>query len=429
MKKRASLCVLFTLGSVLQLIVAQQPFQEDLYIPMPLQSYTPPKDANFRENKLIVFNMLEHKFDTVYSAKNYSNAEEKISSSGNNTLSESNFKGKNREYIFSNIAPADQLVEFPNYPMSGIVKLFLTFFNPVNNQTNFATCSGLMIHPGFILTGGHCVKSKFDSSYAISCTVIPAYNLGKRPYGLTTTTNWYSFTQWTQNGNLDYDIAIMSLSNPIGNQTGWIDLGYQPNDSFFISASNVFYSFGYPGYDPIGNPVFEEGERMYYMFGNMDFLKSKNSICHNNIGYQGQSGSGLFHQDSANNRKAYGVLSHGNLFPPYHTCHCRMDSSMFAYFKSIISNVSQSLNNSSIQQIAVYPNPTSGHLHFDFSKIQFHTMKLQIFDLVGRKIVNEICPQNKSSFSIDLTPFPSGNYLIMAEIDGKRINGRIVKTE
>jgi len=410
-------------------VLAQQPLQEELYTPLPLQAYTPPKDTNYKENKLIAFNMLENKFDTINShIANYPSPKKYIPGRIKNKFEKLDGV-KDQDYIFTNVQPADQLAEFPNYPVSTVVKLFLNFFNPVNNQTKFATCSGVIIHPGFILTGGHCVKSKFDSSYVVSCTVIPAYNMGKRPFGLTTTTNWYSFTQWTQNGNLDYDMAIMSLSNPIGNLTGWLNWGYHPNDSFFTSPSNVFYSFGYPGYDPVGNPVFEEGERMYYMHGNMDFLKSKNSICHNNIGYSGQSGSGLFFKDSSNIRTAYAVLSHGNLFPPYHTCHCRMDSSMFAYFNSIIPNISNSENKNEPRQILVYPNPTKGIFYLDFSEIQYHSIQIDIFDILGRKLVQVNKLLNETHVALDLTSFPSGSYIIDAMIDEKKALGRIIKTD
>lgn len=409
-------------------MTGQDPINEDLYSPLPLQAYSPPKDSNYTANKLIVFNMIENSFDTIHSGHKNINLINRQSRSEDQLKIEKLNRDKNKDYTFSNVQPADQLPGFPNYPASTIVKLFLNFFNPANGQMNFATCSGVLIHPGYILTGGHCVKSKFDSSYAVSCTVVPAYNLGKRPFGLTTTTNWYSFTQWTQNGNLDYDIAIMGLSSPLGNTTGWLDLAYHSNDSFFTSTSNVFYSFGYPGSDPIGNPVFEEGERMYYMYGNMDFIKPANSICHNNIGYQGQSGSGLFYQDSTNSRKVYGVLSHGNLFPPYHTCHCRMDSFMFEHFNSIIQTLSTAETENNNKQILLYPNPTREILTINFGDISFNKCIVRLFDLNGSQISEKIIYRSNSLTTFDLSSFPMGTYIIRAELDGQLIYGKIFKT-
>lgn len=416
------------MGSSQFSLFSQQDLNTDLYKPLPLQHFTPPKDTSYKDNKLVIFNMLEKRFDTVQTGNNIHKLIKKFGYSDNDQHNPTANTSNEPDFTFSNILPADQLAEFPNYPISPVVKLFLTFFNPSNNQTRFATCSGILIHPGFILTGGHCVKSKFDSSYAVSCTVVPAYNLGSRPFGLTTTTNWYSFTQWTMNGNLDYDMAIMSLANPIGNNTGWLDWGYHPDDSFFTSSSNVFYSFGYPGYDPIGNPVFEEGERMYYMSGNMDFHQSKNTMCHNNIGYQGQSGSGLYYKDSSNNRTVYGVLSHGNLFPPYFTCHCRMDSSMFNHFSSIIPNISKVQTNHFTRQIPVYPNPSGGVFNIDLSEFPDKEIKIQVLDFLGRKIELESPNRSNSIVTIDLTSYPKGTYFIQASIEGKLVNGRIFKT-
>ncbi|MBK9109526.1 MAG: T9SS type A sorting domain-containing protein [Saprospiraceae bacterium] len=410
-------------------VFGQEPFNKDWYVPLPLQSYTPPKDTAFKENKLIVFNILDQKFDTLQTENYMNHPKHKSSPPNNKPLSEMNKNGDIPDFTFSNVQPADQLAGFPNYPNSTVVKMFITFFNPKNNQNSFGTCSGIMIHPGFILTGGHCVKSKFDSSYAVSITVIPAYNLGSRPFGLTTVTNWYSFTQWTQNGNLDYDMAILSLSNPIGNASGWLDWGYHADTSFFTSPANVFYSFGYPGYDPIGNPVFEEGERMYYMTGNMDYWQSKNTMCHYNIGYQGQSGSGLFYTDSTNKSKVFGVLSHGNIFPPYFTCHCRMDSSMFNYFNSIIPTISDIETKSSIKNISIYPNPSNSIFNIDFSEIHYKEIELRVFNALGMQIKKASINQFNSLVTINLESFPTGTYFIKAGIDGKLVNGRICKTD
>lgn len=430
MKSISTLSVFLTAVITQVALYGQQPFNKDLYVPVPLQQYTPPKDSAYKENMLVAYNMLEKKFDTGYNGIYSNNLNRKSSTFDNERNSEFIKNETNQPYTFSNLQPADQLAGFPNYPMSAVVKLFVTFFNPANNQNSFGTCSGVMIHPGFILTGGHCVKSKFDSSYAVACTVVPAYNLGGLPFGLTTTTNWYSFTQWTMNGNLDYDMAIMSLADPIGNETGWFDLGYTPNDSFFTSSSNVFHSFGYPGYDSFGIPVFEEGERMYYMNGYMDYWQSVNTICHYNIGYQGQSGSGLYHQDTSNNRYVYGVLSHGGgIVPPFFTCHCRMDSSMFNYFNSIIPMVSDIDSESPSKQVYIYPNPSNGVFNFDFSELQYHEINIHVFDVFGQLITKESFGQFNAKSTINLTPYPSGTYFIKAEIDGISVNGRICKTE
>ncbi len=407
----------------------QHAFDYTLYKPIPLQTYTPPKDKSIKENSLVVYNMVMQKFDTIQNPA-LNNYQIKINPKSRHNQNNEDFKkGKNPENSFSNLQPADQLAEFPNFPISPVVKLFLTFYNPVTKQNSFATCSGVMIHPGFILTAAHCVKSKFDSSYVIDCKVVPAYNLGKLPFGLTTTTNWYAFSQWTANGNLDYDIALMKLSNSKGNETGWFDLAHNSDSSFFTSSANEFHSYGYPSTDPLGNPAFEEGERMYYMTGFFDFWESSKSLCHNNIAYPGTSGSGFYNKDSTGKRSVYGVLSHGTLFPPYSTCHCVMDSMMFNYFKSIIPNANGIESNSLSKQILIYPNPSDGVFNIDFSDVSGNKIEINVINILGLQIMHKIIKPLSSNFSIDLTDLPNGPYYVQITIDGRTETGRIYKME
>lgn len=425
MEKIHHLCTFLTLVLFSIVALGQEP-NTDIFKPIPLQSLTPPKNAAFKENKLILYDMIDKEFDTL-SLENYDNPKREIDLKGNG---QRNLKDKNNpDYIFSNMLPTDQLAEFPNYPMSAVVKLFLTFYNPVTKQNSFGTCSGVMIQPEYLLTAAHCVKSKFDSSYVVSCNVVPAYNLGKRPFGVTTTTNWYAFSQWTNNGNLDFDIAIMKVSQPIGNTTGWMDLSYQTDSSFFTSTSNVFYNFGYPGYDPLGNPVFEEGERMYYRYGYMDFWLTPNRVCHNNIGYSGMSGSGLIYDDSSRNRKVYGVLSGGNVFPPHHTCHCRLDSGMYAYFKSIIPNINKLNSYNLTKQVLIYPNPSSGKFTLDINDINSGNIKIHIYDLLGRLVYIEMLDRAPLFLTIDLKELANGPYSLQVNLNGKTEFYKIMKME
>ncbi len=425
MEKIPQFCIFLTLILFRIVVFGQEPNIEAIK-PIPLQSFTPPKDTVYKDNKMILYDMIAKEFDTI-SLGSYSHRKSEYNLGGND---QRNLKSKNDpEELFTNLQPADQLAEFPNYPISTIVKLFLTFYNPVNKQNSFGTCSGVMIHPEYILTAAHCVKSKFDSSYVVACTIIPAYNLGKRPFGSTSTTQWYAFSQWTSNGNLDYDIAVMKLSQPIGNSTGWMDLSYHPDSSFFTSSSNVFYSFGYPGYDPLGNPVFEEGERMYYMYGNMDFSMDSNRVCHNNIGYSGMSGSGLFYNDSSQNRKVYAVLSGGSIFPPHHTCHCRLDSGMYSYFKSIVPNINM-VNSCNIKkQVLIYPNPSSGKFTIDINEMNARKVKIQVYNLLGNLVYSEILEHAPSLLTIDLKELANGPYSLQVSINGKTEFCKIIKLE
>ena len=75
------------------------------------------------------------------------------------------------------------------------------------------------------------------------------------------------------------------------------------------------------------------------------------------------------------------------------------------------------------QNIALYPNPTSGKIHIALSENAIHC---QIVGLMGN-VLQETSPSNPD-FELDLSGLPSGMYLVKVQFaDGKMAFRKVIK--
>lgn len=153
------------------------------------------------------------------------------------------------------------------YPWRTIVKLFV-YHDELGNNSYYA-CSGALIDPYHVITSGECVFDRGSPNggygWAAQIVVAPAYRDGNAPYGTAVAINdMFSFTSWTQNGNLDGAIGYIRLDRPIGALSGWLGYGYNVTDSHFLT--NTFQNTGYP---TSGSYT---GARMYNWSGPFDFV-------------------------------------------------------------------------------------------------------------------------------------------------------------
>lgn len=389
------------------------------YKPLPLPQYAPVLDSTLRSNGLLIFHSETGEFISKSEAPQPTSL---------NHLPPSDFARATQETmvesrLFNNLVPADQIGILTDYPIRTVVKLYVTMYNPSNGQSSNVTCSGIMVGDNEVMTAGHCVSAGgSDPTYASAITVVPAYNMGSSPFGSTEMTQWLSFTQWTNNGNWDYDIAMVKLAQPIGNTVGWLGFGYSMNNAFFTSQSNTFHSFGYPAQNDAGQTVFEGGERMYYMNGVMDYFESANSMCHYNIGFHGQSGSGLYFNNNGD-RYVYGVLSHGSNQVP-NTCHTRIDDWMFGHFLDYIDVVSVEETESD-GTLSIFPNPSeTGIFNLGFSN-EF-SKQITITNSTGQ-IITSLESFEQSSIEVDLSTAPSGIYYCTVTMRDEVFTTKLVK--
>lgn len=174
------------------------------------------------------------------------------------------------------------------YPYSAIVRL------STNNDdgVDFYRGTGFLIAPDTILTSAHNIydieaKSWYDIS---AIDVVPGYNNQSAPYGKASVT-WCSIPgEYANDGDWRYDIAIVKLDKPLGNQAGTMGLTTQ------VYADT--YTAGYPS--DLDNNL---GRFMYAARGTSTSIVD-NLLIYGDIDIaSGQSGSPWY--DS--NYRAFGV--------------------------------------------------------------------------------------------------------------------------
>ena len=77
-----------------------------------------------------------------------------------------------------------------------------------------------------------------------------------------------------------------------------------------------------------------------------------------------------------------------------------------------------------LSELSVYPNPTSGIVHLDFSRLPALGTRLQVYNQLGQTItIKHIDGQNSI---LDLSAHPAGMYLIKVDSDGATHTKKII---
>jgi V8-like Glu-specific endopeptidase len=104
--------------------------------------------------------------------------------------------------------------------------------------------SGALVGPHHLLTCAHNVYKNKKKMWATDITVYPALNGKQEPFGEVKVTKIYTFTQYTQNKDSSYDLALLILEKSVGKYTGWAGLLAAPDNTLFQQEINLY---GYPG--------------------------------------------------------------------------------------------------------------------------------------------------------------------------------------
>jgi glutamyl endopeptidase len=115
------------------------------------------------------------------------------------------------------------------------------------------------IGPHTLATAGHCVFIKGSGvpgrdGWVKRIVVIPGRNGSAAPFGSVTSTSFRSVTQWTQNGNSEYDYGAIIIPTNLGNTVGWFGFGVWSDAELRAAVGNIS---GYPGDKPAGTQWYD----------------------------------------------------------------------------------------------------------------------------------------------------------------------------
>ena len=232
-----------------------------------------------------------------------------------------------------------QVLQTRNWPYRGIVKMYMTFNNVLNqrdgkyrNRTYVGT--GFMEGPNLMVTAGHCgysdVTSDGDFNDGISNPrfpdVIEVYAGLNGSSEISPSYIYYARVsviniqkEYFENPTFNYDWAAMELDRDLGNHTG-----YYGKISNWYKANASVYSYGYPGDKP---------DTMWETHGK---LTGKNDYKYNYDfdTYGGQSGSPVFMTTDDGSTYVCGIHTSGASTANYAT---RINSFIFHYLNSFVT--------------------------------------------------------------------------------------------
>jgi V8-like Glu-specific endopeptidase len=318
---------------------------------------------------------------------------------------------------FTDFTPAHNYFDINKYPIRTAVKIFR-----IVNDTLKQKCSGILVAKNYVLTDCHCI-GEYDSLnnfiFEDSTYIYPAYNNGvANPlWDTTEAIEYFTFKENLVGVLPTIDIALIKLEKKIGEQNGWIGIGFNQNNNFF--EENVFHKLSYPGTVDLSDTTrIFNGDTIYYNYGTLDLINDR-WLGYNIFGIPGQSGSSLIYTD---NEIYYSV---GTLVWAVNSHHIRINNFIFYSFNSVIGNTISSLENEKEVKNSYYlsnafPNPFNPTTNIDYTLPINTNVKLRVYNILGETIatlVNEFQSKGIHSIKLDGTNLSSGIYFYVLETD------------
>lgn len=302
-----------------------------------------------------------------------------------------------------------------DFPIRTSVKLFKWENDSLKNK-----CSGSIISRKHVLTACHCVAYlNHDSLLYDSLYVSPVFDNGE--FNTIFEGSWVKRIYIFENWNFGKDFSILELENPIGDNAGWVSIGFDSDDNNLLDG--IFYKFSYPAISlPQIDPNSYNGDTLYYGYGLADIASENNLMIDGASGIPGESGSSIIKIQNDNSYISYGVLSFSaNLN------HCRLSNWKYFALKEVIKN---DLNLSTpelkfMDNISIYPNPVNDMIHISLpEKLKNNT--LSVLNSQGRII--KIQSNASCEIELNLADLPIGIYLLRIESENRIVVRKMIKS-
>lgn len=288
----------------------------------------------------------------------------------------------------------------------------------IEGDSTWARCSGQLVGPWHVLTASHCLRNMFTGEWRTGrIDFFPVRDDGMPSgFGSARAVKYYVPLQ------SERDNALIELDHPMGEELGWIGLGFTTDPTYF--DVRIVHKFSYPADgSALNSYVPYNGDTLYHLSTPMVRFSSGTTEFVGVPGWSGipgESGSGVWITDNTE----YHVLGVATWSAMYR--HTLMDAGTFQQFRTILeaSTLDHSWLSSTGDEAHVFPNPAQDHVTIEMRDRSMLLHKLSIYEISGRIVAQQEFNGPYCTFS--RSGLASGAYIYrITEANGASASGRI----